>query len=193
MRDAGLTKLENSAFMVLMRISIMIEVSKTGPIHMYEKLDVHANKFRISIQIIFLTAVAVILPFVGWYEFGPDAVGDTSKNGNSIFAFWVMRVLLASFTLGALFSLHYQWRLWRRVPLLFSLQAKGITDRTGAYYPWRAFKRAYMHKGTLYLVTGEKPERRTIVVEPNEIGFRATDQIVAFIRKHAPIELGSAL
>ena len=121
------------------------------------------------------------------------APGDTKTNGNSILAFWFMRILLAGCFVGALFALQYQWQLWRSTPILFILSNKGVTDRDGIYRSWAAFEDAFISKGTLYLKLSSESGSKTIIVEPNEIGFSATDKMITHIRKNAPPELSTKL
>lgn len=161
--------------------------------NMYTRLEIRASKFHVGLQILILTSVAVILPLVGWIEFGPGAAGDTSVNGNSILAFWIMRFVLAACFVAALIAIQHNLRLWTRTPILFILNEKGLTDRSGTYRAWSAFESANISKGTLYLRLLSETSPRLIVIEPNEIGFSTTDKIIEFLRVHAPPELSDKL
>lgn len=139
------------------------------------KLEIRPSRPMNGCIIVLTVIMAIGLPYGGWTEFGPGAAGDTSVNGNSIWAFWFMRIVLAIIWGLCLKSLWHSINLLRRDPLLFVLDEIGITDRKGITTPWTEISRGYYVRrgGTLFLQTRPRS------------GFAAMETVKAFIREHA--------
>jgi len=148
---------------------------------------------RLSV-LIYLTSILAI-PLLGWVAFGPGTPGDTESNGNSIIAFWLMRVLFFSAWVICLFQVPKKWRLMKVLPRLFSLDQYGITDRSGVTTPWLQIKRAYYigRSWELHLQVHQPSQFKNIVFKGEEIGLSTMDEIKTFIKSHAPTTSTSEL
>ena len=156
-----------------------------------ERLEVRAskamNRFWLGLYLVFLIG----MPWMGWTAFGPGAAGDTAVNGNSIWAFWFMRVCVFAMWVTAFFGIKRSLHLLKELPILFALDKIGITNRAGITTPWRDFERAFYnrHSHSLHLNVRPKTQFENIVIKSEEIGFAAMDKIEAFMLKHAPSHL----
>ena len=156
-----------------------------------ERLEVWPSKAmnRLGVGLYFFFLVG--LPWLGWKAFEPGAAGDTAVNGNSIWAFWIMRVGLFVMWIACLFGIKRCLYLLKQLPILFELDKIGITNRAGITTPWGDIERAFYNRHSLSLHLNVRPRTQfeNIVIKSEEIGFAAVDKIVAFMRKNAPPHL----
>jgi hypothetical protein len=85
------------------------------------------NRFLVGIYLVML----IVIPWLGWVAFGPGTAGDTKINGNSIFVFWIMRFVFLAGWITCLIGFKRSLYFLRDLPLLYTLDKIGITDRNG--------------------------------------------------------------
>ncbi len=145
----------------------------------------NANRFGVAIYSIALIA----LPILGWVAFGPETPGDTTNNGNSILAFWIMRALLFAGWIYCLIGFKRSFDLLKHLPILFTLDEFGIKNRVWNLTTWAEIETIFYVRGDLNLKVRSRSGDKIIVMKSEELGFRSMDKIDAFIREHAPPHL----
>ena len=70
---------------------------------------------------------------------------------------------------------------------------KGLTDETGKFRAWRSFETAHVRSGALFLVASDRIDGPTLAIEPNQVGYKATDKAIEFLRRYAPRSLAVKL
>ena len=81
-------------------------------------------------------------------------------------------------------------RLLIKLPVLFSLDTYGVTDRNNITTPWTEIQKVYYvnRAWKLYLQVRPNSQYKNIVFKEEEIGFSSMDIVKSFIKEHAPDE-----
>jgi len=152
------------------------------------RLEIRADKNSLILGICIYLVAGVVIPFLGFVGFGPGAAGDTSANGNSIWAFWIMRIILAAMWVSAIRGLIKSWRLLRELPILYALDETGITDRKQVLTPWIEFQSALYNRRvrTLFLDVRRNSQFKKLLLNESEIGSSGMEEVKNFMHLHAP-------
>lgn len=171
--------------------SAYIEYMNTEPSHISERLEIKPGpsviNFSLGVSIITLIAI----PFILWLGLGPGAAGDTSVNGNSVLAFWGMRVFLAAGFLWCLFKIPMLWKMRRDMPVLYTLDKIGITNRQNITTPWSEVERIYFvsKSGDLVISTRARSGFKDIRISENVVGWDSVQLTMNFMKKHLAADL----
>ena len=113
-------------------------------------------------------------------------VGDTEING---YVVWILRLFLLGFWVTCLMAAKRSIDFLRHLPILFTLDNSGITDRKGVTTLWDDIdKVVYKSRGWKELRIYSNSPNKKIIVSEIEADFSALGNMIAFIRLYAPAE-----
>ena len=111
-------------------------------------------------------------------------LGDTEINRYFV---WILRIFLLGFWLTCLIGAKRSFDFLRHLPILFTFDKRGITDRKGVTTHWGDINKViYKSKGWKSLRIYSSSSNKKIIVDEIEADLSAIGEIIAFIRFYAP-------